>query len=63
MLKNDGDFFAALLVAEVEAALGAKADGGDIGVGVEFFLVVAVPAHALVAIGVEVEEAGIVAGT
>ena len=39
-----------------------EANGGDVGFGIEFFLVVAVPAHALVAVGVEIEEAGVVVG-
>ena len=62
VLEEDGDFFATFFVAEVEASFGSEADGGDVGFGVEFFLVVAVPAHALVAVGVEIEEAGVVVG-
>lgn len=60
VFEHDGDFLAALFVAEVEAAFGTKTHRGDVGVFAEAFFVVMMPGHALAAIKVEIEEAGVV---
>ena len=60
MFEHDGDFLAALVVTEVEAPFGTKTHRGDVGIFAEAFFVVMMPAHALAAIKVEIEEAGVV---
>ena len=51
-----------LAVAEVEMPFSAQADGGNNGVVAQFGLVVAVPAHAVAAVAVKVEQDAVVAG-
>lgn len=62
VFEGDGDFFAASFVAKVEAAFGTEAEGGDSGVGAEFFFVVLMPTHALFAFLVKIGEAGVEGG-
>ena len=59
MLKGESDFFAAFLVTKVEPTFCAEADGGDGGVGAEFFFVILMPAHSLLSFLIEVGEAGV----
>lgn len=47
---------------EAEFAFRAEADGGDAAVLAEGFFVVAVPAHAFVAVVIEIEQAGVESG-
>ena len=60
--KEHGDLFTGGLVSETEFALRTKTDGGDGGVADDGFFVIAVPTHALVAVVIEIEEAGVVGG-
>ena len=59
VLQHDFAFFLRLFVFEGEFARCAEADGGDNSVFAQAGFVVAVPRHALAAVGVAVEQAGI----
>ena len=59
VLKVDRDFFAVGFVAEVEAAFGSEAEGGNGGGGAELFFVILMPAHPLFAFLIEIGEAGV----
>lgn len=60
--QQDGNLFIETLVLEPEPALRAETDGGDGGVPAERALVVAVPGHALAAVLIEIEQAGVEGG-
>ena len=54
MFECYGDFFSALLVAEIKAAFCSEADGGNGRLGAQFFFVVLMPSHSLFAIMIEI---------
>ena len=62
VFEEEGDGFPGFLVAEAKAAFGTEAEGGDGGVWSQGGFVIAVPGHALVAVLVEIEEAGVESG-
>ena len=62
VLQHKFSFFLCLFVFEGKFPRCAEADGGDNGVFAQAGFVVAVPRHALAAVGVAVEQAGVEAG-